>query len=156
MTGARGCAVTPASPGGRQGGPQRRPRSVQSSDVREGDFPPEPAPEAPLYHAEQGILPGWGKCPASCSSASRNRENARKSVGEEGLESTNPRFFPDSALEYAGGGEIPYSRISCARASGPSWARVKQSPLSRPQGRGRVLGRCPRRDCRALTVRRHD
>jgi hypothetical protein len=33
--------------------------------------------------------------------------------------------------------------------SGRASARVKQNPLSRPRGRGRVLGRVPRRDCRS-------
>jgi hypothetical protein len=64
--------------------------------------------------------------------------NMRKGfVSEGGLEHTNPRIFPDSALEYAGGGEIPCSGISCAHASGHAPARVKRARRLRPQGRGR-------------------
>jgi hypothetical protein len=69
-------------------------------------------------------------------------------VSEGGLERTNPRFFPGSALEYAGGGEIPCSGISCAHASGRARARVKRARRPRLQGRGRR--RHPRRDCHAL------
>jgi len=36
-------------------------------------------------------------------------------VSEGGLEPGNPRIFPDSALEYAGRGEIPGSGISCTQ-----------------------------------------
>ena len=66
MAGARGCAVTAASPGGRQGRPRRgrqRRRHSNQSDVREGDFPPEPAPEAPLCHAGQHVSPGRENAP---------------------------------------------------------------------------------------------
>ena len=54
-------------------------------------------------------------------------------MSEGGLEPGNPRVFPGSALEYAGGGEIPGSGISCAHASGHASARVKHNPLSRPR-----------------------
>ena len=66
-------------------------------------------------------------------------------VSEGGLEYTKSCIFPDSALEYAGGGEIPCSGISCAHASGHARARVKRARRLRPQGRGHH----PWRDCRA-------
>jgi hypothetical protein len=44
-------------------------------------------------------------------------------------------LFPDSALEYAGGGEIPCSGISCARASGHAPASVKRARRLPPRGR---------------------
>jgi len=49
-------------------------------------------------------------------------------VSEGGLEPPWTRIFPDPALEYAGGGEIPCSGISCGHASGRALARVKQNP----------------------------
>jgi hypothetical protein len=71
MTGARGCAVTAASPGGGQGWPRcgrQRRRSSYQIDVREGDFPPVPANDAPLCHTGQGFLPEWRESTAACSS----------------------------------------------------------------------------------------
>jgi Phage integrase, N-terminal SAM-like domain len=91
MTGAIGCAVTAASPGGGQGWPrcgrQHRRRSYQG-DVREGDFPPVPAPEAPLDDAGQCVLPGGGERTAACSSGCRTGENARAWAVEVGFEPT--------------------------------------------------------------------
>ena len=57
-------------------------------------------------------------------------------MSEGGLEHTKSRIFPDFALEYAGGGEIPCSGISCAHASGHAPARVKRL-AGWPQGHGR-------------------
>jgi hypothetical protein len=49
-------------------------------------------------------------------------------VSEGGLEPRKARIFPDSALEYAGWGEIPDSGISCAHGSGRGTALVNQTP----------------------------
>ena len=78
-------------------------------------------------------------------------DHVRRNVSEGGLEPPWTRILPDPALEYAGGGEIPCSGISCAHASGRALARVKQNPpgpsLTEPwRGRGRrpMAARPPR------------
>jgi hypothetical protein len=79
----------------------------------------------------------------------------RATVSEGGLEHTKSRIFPDSALEYADGGEIPSSGISCAHASGHDWARVKWARRLWRQGRaGAIPGvtAASRRSAGALPV----
>ena len=100
-----------------------------------------------LDDALQWILPKRGKATAACSSAVRFGEISPGLVSGGGLEHTKPRIFPDSALEYAGGGEIPCSGISCAHASGhrPSPCQAG-SPSAAPGLRAQAPSR---RDCRA-------
>ena len=49
-----------------------------------------------------------------------------KKVSEGGLEPKSSRVFPDSALEYIDGGEVPCSGSSCEHASGHTPARVER------------------------------
>jgi hypothetical protein len=63
-------------------------------------------------------------------------DHVRKRVSEGGLEPTKSRIFPDSALEYAGGGEIPCPGISCAHASGRGSAGVKRIRRAASRGPG--------------------
>jgi hypothetical protein len=57
-------------------------------------------------------------------------EPGRPRGARGGLEHAKARIFPDSALEYAGGGEIPELGISCGYGSGRAPARVNQVPLA--------------------------
>ncbi len=91
-----------------------------------GDYPPLRAPGTGLDHAIQRILPERRKATTACSSGVRFGEFSPFWVSEGGLEPGNPRVFPGSALEYAGGGEIPCSWISCGHASGRAPAPVKR------------------------------
>jgi hypothetical protein len=73
-----------------------------------------------------------------------------------GLEHTKSRIFPDSALEYADGGEIPCSGISCEHGSGSAPARVKRASRLRPgaAGAGAIRGvtAAPARSAGAVPV----
>jgi hypothetical protein len=60
-------------------------------------------------------------------------------VGEEGLEPSEARIFPEFGLEYAGRGEIPELGISCGNGKGRGPPRVKR--LRRSGRSSRRFGR---------------
>jgi hypothetical protein len=68
-------------------------------------------------------------------------------VSEGGLEPRSSRVFPDSALEYAGRGEIPCSGVHANMLAGTSQPVSSGLARLRPQDRGRRHSL--RRECRA-------
>jgi hypothetical protein len=83
--------------------------------------------------------------PRRCSLAHPGKQittgQGRSTCVRGGLEPRSSRVFPDSALEYADGGEIPCWVISCAHASGRAPARVKRARRLWPwAGAGAIPG----------------
>ena len=83
-----------------------------------GDSPPAGVSEARPEHHERRVLPRTGTTTTACSSGVCSGEISRVWVSEGGLEPGNPRVFPGSALEYAGGEKSPVRGFHAAMVAG--------------------------------------